>query len=286
MASQGRGAQHAQLDDHRILPLGRHAVPRLDRRHGDQIGARDWGLGTGKSPATASRGRSGSSAALQGPPAPPAASSMARSARSTPSAVTSRCVTAQDQAGPRRQHQHPAIFQAGDELAPPSLMRDRRGNRACSCRGFGSSRRPLMRASARGQLPGVGVVLGQPGDVMLQGVQRGGGQHPRLPHAAAQHLAVPHRLGNQRPRPGQGRPDRRTQPLAETDAHRVEPLGPAGRIDARGHHGIEQPGAVEMGPQSLARRPSGRSPRRPRRAGCGRRPGCGCSPAQTSRVRG
>ena len=35
--AQGRGPRDAELDDHRVLSLGRRAVPRLDRRHGDQV---------------------------------------------------------------------------------------------------------------------------------------------------------------------------------------------------------------------------------------------------------
>ena len=82
------------------------------------------------------------------------------------------------------------------------------------------------------------MVLGQAVDVMLQGVEGTGGKDAGLAHPAAQQFAVPAALVDQLPRAGQGRADRRAQPLAETDAHGIEVLRPAG-------------GAVQMGPQSV-----------------------------------
>ena len=48
----------------------------------------------------------------------------------------------------------------------------------------------------RGQTLGVGVVLGQTLDVMLQGIEGRGGEDARLTHAAAEHLAMPPGLGD------------------------------------------------------------------------------------------
>ncbi len=52
-------------------------------------------------------------------------------------------------------------------------------------------------ADALGQPPGVGMVVGQPVDVIVQGKKSTGGNHARLPHPSAEHLAMPDPLGNQ-----------------------------------------------------------------------------------------
>ena len=111
--------------------------------------------------------------------------------------------------------------------------------------------RPGMLADGLGQARGVGVVFGQPIDVVLQRVQGCGGQDAGLPHAAAEQLAVPPGLLHQVLGPGQRRADRGAQPLAEADAHGVEVLRPAVGRDAGGHDGVEQPCAVQVRPQAV-----------------------------------
>ena len=54
---------------------------------------------------------------------------------------------------------------------------------------------------------------------------------------------------------GQGRADRRSQSLAEADAHRVEVLRPFGGRRAGGDDRIEQPRAVQMGSQPVSMGP-------------------------------
>ena len=105
-------------------------------------------------------------------------------------------------------------------------------------------------ADAVGQTLGAGVIVGQSVDVMLQGEKRARGDNARLTHPPAEHLAMPDRLIDQLAGPGQRRADRGAEPFAEADAHRVEMLGPTRGFDAGGHHGVEQPGTVQVGRQS------------------------------------
>ena len=60
---------------------------------------------------------------------------------------------------------------------------------------------------------GVGMVVGQAVDVMLQRVKRRGGDDAGLAHAAAEHFAMPPGLLASVARPGQCRADRRPQAL-------------------------------------------------------------------------
>ena len=45
--SRGRGPRHHELDDHRVLPVGRRAVPSLARRHDRQVTTGDRGKDQG-----------------------------------------------------------------------------------------------------------------------------------------------------------------------------------------------------------------------------------------------
>ena len=69
----------------------------------------------------------------------------------------------------------------------------------------GELREPL------GQRAGVRVVLGQPVDVMVERVERAGGDDPRLAHRAAEHLLVAPRLVDQLARAGEAGADRRAR---------------------------------------------------------------------------
>ena len=83
----------------------------------------------------------------------------------------------------------------------------------------------------------------------------------------------------------QGRADRGPEPLREADGDGVEVPRPLGGRDARGDHGVEQPGAVEVHRQSVARAPRPRS-RRPASIGWTRPPPrLWVFSRQTSRVR-
>ena len=119
----------------------------------------------------------------------------------------------------------------------------------------------MQRADAIRQPAGVVVVFRQARDVVLQGVEGRGGQHARLTHPAAQHFSMPQGLGDQLLRPGDGRAHRRAQPFAEANAHGVEMLRPTWGFDAGGDHRVEKPGAVQMGPQSMAAGPAAEAAR-------------------------
>ncbi len=67
---------------------------------------------------------------------------------------------------------------------------------------------------------------------------------------------MPARSGDHLPRSGEGRTDRGAETLAETDAYGVEMPGPLGGRRARGHDGVEQPSAVQVGRQPMSVGPS------------------------------
>ena len=117
---------------------------------------------------------------------------------------------------------------------------------------------PAPVLQARGQRRGAGVVLGEPVDAVQRHEARRG-QHPALPHPAAEHLAQPPCLLDELGRARHQRADRRAEALAQADLHGVG----ADRQRAWRHPerdgGVPQPGAVEVHPQ--VRRPCRRSER-------------------------
>lgn len=90
------------------------------------------------------------------------------------------------------------------------------------------------------------VVPGQVGGPLVQGDQAGGGDHPRLPHAAAEHLPHPPRLPDPPRRAAEEGAHRRPQPLGERDHHRRDGGREARHRHPQGRRGVERAGAVQV----------------------------------------
>jgi FHS family L-fucose permease-like MFS transporter len=101
-----------------------------------------------------------------------------------------------------------------------------------------------------GQGAGLGVIIGQPGQVVQRG-QAGGGHDPPLAHSAAQHLSDPPGLLDQLTAGAQHGTHGRAQALAETDVDGVDPPGQLGQGRAQGGRGMPEPGPVQMHLQPL-----------------------------------
>ena len=96
------------------------------------------------------------------------------------------------------------------------------------------------------QQPGVGVVLGEPVDVVVEGVRRPGREDAHLPHPAPEPLAPDPRLGDGGFRPDEHRADRGAEPLGEAHGQHVD-LGAVRRQRrARGHVRVPEPRAVQV----------------------------------------
>ena len=107
-----------------------------------------------------------------------------------------------------------------------------------------------------GEDAGVGVVFGQAVDVVLERVERAGGDDAGLPHAAAERFAMAAGLADQIGRAAEGGADRRTEAFGEADADGVEVAGPIGGRNAGGDDGVEQAGAVEVAGQAVVGGPA------------------------------
>ena len=93
---------------------------------------------------------------------------------------------------------------------------------------------------------GAGVVLGQPLDVVVEGVDARGGDDPGLAHRAAELVLVAPRAQHPLRRPRDDRAERAAEPLREADRDRVGVARDRGRLIAARDGGIEEPRAVEM----------------------------------------
>ena len=142
------------------------------------------------------------------------------SARSTWRASTSRWV---DQPQPvKAGEQHPLRLSCGHESSGIAVGRQVHEHDV-GLRGLHADARQA--GQTVGQCPGVGMVVGQPVDVVVQGVARRRSQHPHLAQPTAQHLADAPGTVDQRHIAHQGRAHRRPQPLAEAHRHAVVTAG-------------------------------------------------------------
>ena len=93
------------------------------------------------------------------------------------------------------------------------------------------------------------MVLGQPGDVVLHGVETGRRQDARLAHPATEHFPIVTRRVNRGLVARQHAADRRTQALGQAHGYRIDALriGLCGQACRRA--GVEQPGAVHVDAQ-------------------------------------
>ncbi len=110
------------------------------------------------------------------------------------------------------------------------------------------------RVPALGEPARAGVVVGQPLDVVVEGVHAGGGDDPGLAHGAAEQVLLAPRALDRLGRAGEQRAERAAQALREAERHGVEVPADRRRRDARRDGGVEEPRAVEVGSQpALAR---------------------------------
>jgi hypothetical protein len=97
-----------------------------------------------------------------------------------------------------------------------------------------------------GEQPGVLVVLGEPVDVVVEGVEPGGGQDADLPHPAAHPLAPDPRFRDRLVRADHQRPDRGAEALAQADRHHGAHPAVLLERDAGRDVCVPDPGAVDV----------------------------------------
>ena len=95
------------------------------------------------------------------------------------------------------------------------------------------------------------MVVGEPVDHVLERVDAGRGDDAGLAHAAAEHLAVAPRLGDELLRAAEHGADRAAQALREAERDRVAVRREAGDRDAELHGGVEDARAVDVHGQAV-----------------------------------
>ena len=103
---------------------------------------------------------------------------------------------------------------------------------------------------AFGEELGVGVVLGEALDVVLEAEAGAGGDDARLAHRAAEHLLVAAGFGDQVGGACEAGADRGAEALGEVDPGGFEAPREGGGGLAGGDGGVEEAGAVEVGAQA------------------------------------
>ena len=126
------------------------------------------------------------------------------------------------------------------------------------------------------------VILGEPSDVVIEGVQARGRQQPGLAHRSTECVATRPRASDERIGPREQRAHRAAEALAQAHADAVSHARQLGQLAARGDVGVPQPRAVHVDGPSLRSRDRGdlsgwlrtARPDRPRARACSRaRPG-------------
>ena len=96
------------------------------------------------------------------------------------------------------------------------------------------------------QPPGAPVVVGEPVDVVVERVQAGGRDDPRLAHRAAEQVLQPPRVAHHLVTAGEHRAERAAEPLREAERDRVEARADLLDLDPERHRRVQEPRAVEM----------------------------------------
>src|SRR6476620_7219920 len=97
---------------------------------------------------------------------------------------------------------------------------------------------------------GVGMIVLEALAVVLQGVERAGGDDAVLPHGAAEEFAMAAGLFNRVFGAGEGGADRSAEAFAEADANGVEVFAPFGFGNAGSGDGVPEARAVEVSLQT------------------------------------
>ena len=108
--------------------------------------------------------------------------------------------------------------------------------------------------------PRPGMVIGQPPDVLVQGIQPGRGEDADLAHAAPVPLAPHPRLGHGVRRPDENRAHRCAKPLAQAHRHGVELTPVVGQGHPARDVRVPQPGTVQVQPDAARARPGTQGP--------------------------
>jgi hypothetical protein len=107
-------------------------------------------------------------------------------------------------------------------------------------------RQPGQPGDGLGEDLGVGVVLGQALDVVVECIEACGGDDTGLAHGAAQALFPDPGLLDQHCGAGEHAAHRAAEALGEVDPDGIEGPGEVGRGDARGDGGVHQARAVHV----------------------------------------
>ena len=97
-----------------------------------------------------------------------------------------------------------------------------------------------------GQAPGVGVVLGEARDGLVEGHETGGSQDPGLAHAASEELSYPPGLLDPLARRGHERAHRTSEAFRQAGHHRVGAGHESGGRDPERHGRVPDAGAVDV----------------------------------------
>lgn len=99
---------------------------------------------------------------------------------------------------------------------------------------------------ALGETLGVGVIVGEPFAVVIEGVEGGGGEDAALAHRATEHFAEASDAGDGPSIARNGGPGGAAQALGEAGGDGVEVLCVVAGLEARGDAGVPEAGAVEV----------------------------------------
>src|SRR5437879_13090526 len=90
------------------------------------------------------------------------------------------------------------------------------------------------------------MIVGDPVDVVVQRVQRGGGDDPRLAHRASEEVLATSSVRHQLRGTGDQRSERTAEALREAERDGVETASDARRLDSARDRGVDEARTVQM----------------------------------------
>ncbi len=168
------------------------------------------------------------------------------------SAVTSRWVTARNRARREGHDEHAVLARAARRRSRRPARRREPEDDDVRLQPVEVELTPSTAASRSPMTRALAWSVGQPLDVVVEGVQAGGGEHPRLAHRAAEHAPVAHERGDVLAVPASTEPPGSRVP-SRARSDEVERRGERRRVVAARDRGVQQPRAVEVGATPCSR---------------------------------
>jgi hypothetical protein len=150
-----------------------------------------------------------------------------------------------------RVHPHALVAKASNERGRRAKLGIDFENHDVGIDDFGIESQAGGRANGFRNDSGVGMVVGEALDVVVEREECAGGDDAGLAPSSAERFAMAAGLADEIGRTAKRGADRRSEAFREADADCIEVAGPIGGRNARGNDGVEEAGAIQVASEAV-----------------------------------